>query len=56
MNKLPWKKLGWVALGLLVVTMLDAKLSAVPVVGPVVGYISGMVRKIPVIGPRIPRL
>lgn len=56
MNKLPWKKIGYVAAGVLVVTMLDAKLSGIPVVGPVVGAISGAVRKIPVIGPRIPRL
>lgn len=56
MNKLPWKKIGIGAAVVVGVTMLDAKLAAVPVIGPVVVTVSGWVRKIPVIGPMIPRL
>ena len=56
MKNLPWKAIGVLVVLLLLVVMFADSLSGIPFIGPAAGWVSKIVRKIPVVGPKIPRL
>ena len=56
MKSLPWKAIGLLVLLLLLVVVFAASLAPIPIIGPAAGFVSGWVRKIPVLGPKIPSI